>query len=67
MTAPKTAAYVVQTDGWVAGVFLRRNDVVWLTPAQAQFENVRPAAKPAQSPARPPARKPRTRKSGGTA
>jgi hypothetical protein len=57
---------VVQADGWIAGVFLRRNDVVWLTPAQAQFENVSPVPPPAQSPARQPrTRKARTAKSGG--
>jgi hypothetical protein len=41
MTPAQTETYLVLSDGWIAGAFLRRNDLVRLTPAQAQFENVR--------------------------
>lgn len=58
----KTSAYLVLADGWVGGVFLRRDDVVQLTPAQAQFENVAPAPEPAEKPAIKSARS-RVRKS----
>jgi hypothetical protein len=61
------AAYIVQADGWIAGVPQRRNDVVHLTPAQAQFENVRPDVPDAPAPTAPKhrPRKPRAPKSGG--
>lgn len=37
-TTPKTAAYTVQSEGWVQGEHHKAGDVVHLTAGQAQYD-----------------------------
>ena len=61
MNRANATAYIVRSDGWVAGVFLRAGDVVQLSPEQAEFENVRPVPAPAKPAAPKAPRKTRAR------